>query len=182
MKPTGLRKNTQDADNAVELSFRDKHSHISRIIIVISLILFVGALVLLTIILKKNLSKNDELTQIIGLAEAQNGNIAIAQDTYNIMKELRKTLELPPDELPILATISDVSKLAGQPIFNYAANGDQILFYTKAQRLYVFRPSTKSLVTQGPFTMPVVSPQQSQPNNFEQPLPSTSTREAELLP
>lgn len=53
---------------------------------------------------------------------------------------------LPEDEEPSIATVSDVSKLEGQPFFDKAENGDVTLIYPESRLAILYRPSNKQIV------------------------------------
>ena len=56
-----------------------------------------------------------------------------------------KLMELP-DEVPVLATVTDLEKLKGQPFFDEAQNGDKVLVFNVARKVVLYRPSTKKIV------------------------------------
>jgi hypothetical protein len=57
-----------------------------------------------------------------------------------------KLISLPQGEMPAVATITDMSKLAGQAFFAKAKNGDQVLIYSQAKKAYLFRPSNNQII------------------------------------
>jgi hypothetical protein len=164
MKPT---LKITDAETHKELHFRDKSVHITRILIIMAAVIFGSATFLLSWNLQQGMRRQDEMKQLIGLAEAQGGNITVARQIYDVMQKVSKLAQLPEDELPVFATIADVTKLQDQAIFKQAMNGDQILFYLKAQRIFIYRPKANFLVAQGPF---VLAPQTTEQMNAS-PIP-----------
>ena len=69
-----------------------------------------------------------------------------ADEIAVLTKMLGAMLELPADETPTLATVMDKEKLASQPFFQKAENGDKVLIYTSVGRAILYRPSTKKIV------------------------------------
>src|SRR3989339_1791620 len=71
----------------------------------------------------------------------------LAKEEPRILSEkVSKLVVLPADEEPVVATVTDKEKLKDQPVFARAENGDKILIYSKAQKAYIYRPSTNLLV------------------------------------
>lgn len=83
------------------------------------------------------------------LAEAQKTS-QTSEATQAIIKDVGKLVVLPEGEEPSVATVSDLSKLQGQPFFAKAANGDKVLVYNKAQRAILYRPSINKIVEMAP--------------------------------
>ncbi len=75
---------------------------------------------------------------------------AVKQETARLVKEVSALIDLPSDEEPTIATVSDLSKLESQPFFEKAKNGDKVLFYTEAKKAYLYRPSEKRLIEVAP--------------------------------
>lgn len=68
------------------------------------------------------------------------------EEIKELVGKLSKLVVLPADEEPVVATVTDKEKLKDQPVFARAENGDKILIYSKAQKAYIYRPSTNLLV------------------------------------
>lgn len=69
-----------------------------------------------------------------------------------IIKELSSIIELPSGEIPTLATVSDRNKLANQPFFAKAENGDKVLIYVQAGKAILYRPSTGKIIDTAPIS------------------------------
>ncbi len=67
-----------------------------------------------------------------------------------IIKEVGALLVLPNNETPTIATVTDLSKLAGQPFFANAKLGDIVLIYSKAQKAILYDPSQNKIVELAP--------------------------------
>lgn len=73
-----------------------------------------------------------------------------SNDLNTVVAQVGRLVILPTDEQPTLATVSDVSKLQGNPFFVNAANGDKVLVYNKAKRAILYRPSLNKIVEMAP--------------------------------
>lgn len=71
--------------------------------------------------------------------------IAKDQADKNIA-EIGKLYDLPKDERPSVATVSDKEKLKDQPFFEKAENGDITLIYSNAKLAILYRPSTNQII------------------------------------
>jgi hypothetical protein len=65
--------------------------------------------------------------------------------TKKLVKKISKFMILPAG-LPTLATVTDKSKLASQPFFRNAENGDKVLIYPEVQKVILYRPSKRKVV------------------------------------
>ncbi|MEK9151337.1 MAG: hypothetical protein AAB547_01765 [Patescibacteria group bacterium] len=69
-----------------------------------------------------------------------------ADEVASLTKIIGAMMELPEGETPTLATVTDKDKLAEQPFFQKAENGDKVLIYTNSGRAILYRPSTGKIV------------------------------------
>ncbi len=75
-----------------------------------------------------------------------NPNIVAQEETKYITGQIGKFIDVPKDEQPSRATITDISKLKDQPFFKNAKNGDKLIVYNKAQKAILYRPSENKIV------------------------------------
>ena len=96
------------------------------------------------------------------VAQYQNNNSKVlgANKVNDYVVKVEKIVELPVGETPSIATVSDVDKLSSQEFFAKAQNGDVVLIYPKAQKAYLYRPSTDKLIEVAFYSGPVASPVQ----------------------
>jgi len=87
------------------------------------------------------------------LSKLNDPQAAAQAEAEDLAREIGRYLELPTDETPTLATVSDVSKLQEQLFFQKAQNGDRVLVYAQAQRAVLYRPSTKKVLEYAPVNL-----------------------------
>lgn len=80
----------------------------------------------------------------------KNPNLAAQQQTKDLLAAVGKLIDLPKNETPTIATVSDVSKLKDQPFFANAQNGDKVLIYTNAKKAILYRPSENKIIDVAP--------------------------------
>ena len=74
-------------------------------------------------------------------------NDAAAIKEANSIKDMvGQFIQLPTNEEPILATVTDVEKLKSQKFFANAENGDKVLIYSQNKKAILYRPSTHKVV------------------------------------
>ncbi|MBU2578351.1 MAG: hypothetical protein ABH867_04170 [Patescibacteria group bacterium] len=71
-------------------------------------------------------------------------------EAEQLISTISELIELPPDEVPTVATVSDKNKLQDYPFFGKAENGDKVLIYAQAEKAILYRPSTGKIVDVGP--------------------------------
>ena len=62
-------------------------------------------------------------------------------------------MELPKNEEPQIATVTDITKLKNQSFFTNAKDGDKVLIYTKSQLAVLYDPYANKIVTVGPISI-----------------------------
>lgn len=88
-------------------------------------------------------------------SSAKIGVIPTAKSTSEIIKRVGNLVELPISEQPSqIANVSDVARLASNPFFEKAQNGDIVLLYQKNKTAILYRPKTAKIVAIGPLNLP----------------------------
>ena len=88
---------------------------------------------------------------------------AAKAEVQRIVGEVGKLYALPEGEEPSVATVSDKSKLADQPFFAKAENGDVTLIYANAKLAILYRPTTKQIVNVSAVTIDNTTPAATPP-------------------
>jgi cytoskeletal protein RodZ len=70
-----------------------------------------------------------------------------------IKSEVAALYDVPPNESPTIATVSDVNKLQNQAFFANAQNGDKVLIYNQAKKAILYRPSSNKIVEVAPINI-----------------------------
>lgn len=118
------------------------HRHIA-----IAVVLIVGTTLIGGTIIKMQQPKKD--VKAITTKNSQEESVA-TDPKSKVIEAINKRIELPRDEVPVLATVEDVEKLRGQDFFKEAQNGDKILMYRSNGRAFLYRPSTDEVLVQAP--------------------------------
>lgn len=82
-----------------------------------------------------------------------NPSLSSANAAQVLISKIGQLMELPSNEVPQIATITDITKLDNQPFFKNAQNGDKVLIYTKDQEAIIYDPSINKIVTVGPISI-----------------------------
>ena len=83
----------------------------------------------------------------------KNPDILAKEEQKTLIERINKYMELPKNEEPSIATVSDIKKLKNQPFFSKAENGDKILIYAKAAKAILFRPTTGRVIEFAPLVV-----------------------------
>ena len=79
-----------------------------------------------------------------------NPNKISIDEIKSLTTVISKFMDLPADETPTLATVTDKEKLKDQDFFKKSENGDKILIYANAKKAILYRPSTQKVIEFAP--------------------------------
>lgn len=91
----------------------------------------------------------------------QNPELITKQEVTQVTQTISQFMELPSDEEPTIATVTDKEKLQSQEFFKKAENGDKIVIYVKARKALLFRPSTGKVIEFAPLAIDANANEQS---------------------
>ena len=84
---------------------------------------------------------------------------AVSQlDMKNLVEKVGKLIKLPEDELPTVATITDLERLKEQEFFTKAKVGDKVLLYPQAKKAFLYDPLDNVILEVGPLVIPTATP------------------------
>lgn len=109
--------------------------------------------------------------QWFGLAK---GTAAAQAEIDALTTQVGKLINLPADEKPTVATVTDASKVKDQQFFKNAQNGDKVLIYQKAQKAILYRPSENRIIEVGAVNINQAVPASPTPEPSKSPKPSIS--------
>jgi hypothetical protein len=67
-----------------------------------------------------------------------------------LVSEISKILELPSNETPTTALVTDEKSVRKQPFFIHAKKGDEVLIYANNKLAVLYRPSAHKIINVGP--------------------------------
>lgn len=71
---------------------------------------------------------------------------AAKEETAKLASRVALHIVLPNSEVPTVATVSDKSKLVGQPFFARAEVGDKVLIYQATAKAILYRPTIDRII------------------------------------
>src|ERR1035437_8671930 len=80
----------------------------------------------------------------------QNPKASATAQAQDLVAKVSKLIVLPTTETPTIATVSDVTKLAGQPFFANAQNGDKVLIFAQTKEAVLYRESINKIIQVAP--------------------------------
>lgn len=80
----------------------------------------------------------------------QNPSEIAKEETKKLITTVGKLIDLPTDEEPTIATVSDIEKLKDQPFFAKAKMGDKVLIYTNAKKAILYDPVANKIIEVAP--------------------------------
>lgn len=86
-------------------------------------------------------------------AVKKNPEVISKEEVKSVTTAIRRFMDLPSDEDPTLATVTDQAKLKSQDFFKNAKNGDKLLIYTKSRKAILYRPSTDRIIEFAPLNI-----------------------------
>lgn len=127
--------------NSTPIKVNDKPIALWKVLLPVALLLLIP---LLTFVVKQTTKPPtpDEL------AAAKYEQAKEQADTLS--KQVAKQTEVPTDETPNVATVTDVTALQDQAFFKLAQNGDKILIYEKKKIIVLYRPNEKKVIATAP--------------------------------
>ena len=93
------------------------------------------------------------LYQNIQKQSSVNPQQSTQEEIKKLVSEVGNLIALPEGEDPTVATVTDAGKLADQPFFQRAKNGDKVLIYTQAKKAYLYDPSAKKIIDVAPINI-----------------------------
>jgi hypothetical protein len=109
----------------------------------------------------------------------QNPKASATAEAADLVNKVGRLIELPTTETPTIATVSDVTKLAGQPFFANAKNGDKVLIFTQTKEAILYRESINKIIQVAPVNLgsgaPVANPSPVPSAAVTSPTPATFT-------
>lgn len=75
---------------------------------------------------------------------------AAQEEIKKYVADISRSVVLPQNETPTLATISDPEKLKDQAFFKKAKKGDKVLIYKNAKKIILYDPEAKKVVEIAP--------------------------------
>lgn len=75
------------------------------------------------------------------------------EETRQLTAKVGRLVEIPTNETPTIATVSDVTKLQSQAFYANAKNGDKVLIFNQARKAFLYRPSTDKLIEIAPINI-----------------------------
>jgi len=91
------------------------------------------------------------LITVLWIKNDSHGSNQSAKSQLNFyVAKVDKLIELPTNETPTLATVTNQNTLSKQTFFKNAKNGDKVLLYTNNKLAILYRPSINKLINVGP--------------------------------
>lgn len=83
----------------------------------------------------------------------QNPTLATQEEVKALIAKVSRLIELPTNEEPTVATVSDKEKIKDQAFFQKAENGDKVLIYTQGKKAILYRPSINKVIEVAPINL-----------------------------
>ena len=83
----------------------------------------------------------------------QNPQTISAREIRSVIKKVSSLAVLPMNEVPTVATVSDLNALKGQAFFADAKKGDKVIIYRDAKKAILFDPIANKIITMAPLNV-----------------------------
>ena len=115
------------------------------IVAIVAAVVVLGALALFIRSQQQLKSVKKDLEQV-----QSDPSVKTKEANKQLVEQVGKLISLPQDETPTIATVSDLSKLQGQPFFAKAQVGDKVLIYQIDGKAILFRPTENKIIELAP--------------------------------
>lgn len=78
--------------------------------------------------------------------DARTTEAASLLSPQEVLTEVRSIMELPTDEDPTIAAVTDLERLKNEPFFQNAQNGDRVIFFPRAKKAILYRPTSRKII------------------------------------
>ncbi len=108
----------------------------------------------ITIPQARDINVRDFMTELMG-RQAESNVVSNLSDTeQTVANKVSKLVTLPTPETPAFFTITDIyevkkTELGKNKVFDYAQNGDFVIFYEKNNKVVLWRPTLNTVVAEG---------------------------------
>lgn len=79
------------------------------------------------------------------------------KEAEDLVEKVGEIVELPENEVPTIATVTNKASL-NQKFFDNALEGDKILVYQEAKKVFLFRPSENKIINVAPIIISSPTP------------------------
>jgi len=76
----------------------------------------------------------------------KNPDKASAQELEQILSKIGKIMELPENETPTMATVTDPEKLRNQAFFAKSSVGDKVILYQNNKKAILYNPNSNKII------------------------------------
>lgn len=83
----------------------------------------------------------------------QNPQAVAEREVANLVATVTRLIDLPTDETPTVATVSDPEALRSQAFFAKAEVGDKVLIYTKAKKAILYSVTKSKILEVAPLNI-----------------------------
>ena len=91
--------------------------------------------------------EQNQLKNTSNLNDEARVEVLAQKEVTRLINKLARFVILPENDEPVLAIVSDASKVADQaPFFRVAQNGDELLIYPKSGQVILYRPVVEKIV------------------------------------